>query len=215
MKLTLHSVNVGTPRVIGRQNGEAVISGIAKGPVAAARIRVYETQLEGDGQADLSVHGGIDKAVYAYPSDHWTWWTHEKHFPCAPGTFGENLTLEGADETSVFIGDRFAWGDCVLEVSQPRGPCFKFNMISNRQDAVAIMTLSGRSGWYLRVVKTGDAPTRGSSLERISQGSEISVREVFHAAYDRRVSREKRAALARTNLLSAAWKLMLRRDLEN
>jgi MOSC domain-containing protein YiiM len=214
MNLTLLSVNVAMPRLIGMQNGEAVISGIAKTTVAVPRIRVNDIHLEGDGQADLINHGGIDKAVYAYPTDNWAWWSKEKSFSCAPGAFGENLTVEGADETSIYIGDRFAWGDCVMEVSQPRAPCFKFNMISERNDAAAIMTFSGRCGWYLRVVKTGEAPTRDCALERISQGSAFSVREVFLAGFDRRIGTERLAALAGIPMLSAAWKLRLRDRLE-
>ena len=111
MELRLLSVCVGRPKVIGHINGEPVISGIAKTSLAQEIVFVGATNIEGDSQADLTVHGGLDKAVYAYPADNWRWWETEHTLPCAPNTFGENLTLEGADETQVSIGDRFRWGD--------------------------------------------------------------------------------------------------------
>src|SRR5277367_2346190 len=117
MELRLLSVNVGLPRIIGSLHGEPVLSGIVKHPVTTRTVFVGATDIVGDSQADLSVHGGVDKAVYAYPADHWPWWEREHALPCAPATFGENLTLQGADETVVRIGDRFRWGDALLEVS--------------------------------------------------------------------------------------------------
>src|SRR5271165_263826 len=122
MNLRILSVNVGLPRVLGTLQGEPVLSGFHKDVVTADMVYVSATNIEGDGQADLTVHGGPDKAVYSYPAGHWHWWESEKHLPCAAGTFGENLTLEGADEDAVAIGDRFRWGSVLLEVSQPRAP---------------------------------------------------------------------------------------------
>jgi MOSC domain-containing protein YiiM len=114
-------VNVGQPRVIGERDGAPLLSAIGKQPVGATSITVRRLGLDGDAQANLRVHGGPDKAVYAYPADHWTWW-EEKRIGCWPARFGENLTVEGAEETQVQVGDRFSWGDVVLEVSQPRSP---------------------------------------------------------------------------------------------
>src|SRR5262245_16335871 len=128
MKLALLSVNVSQPKVLARVGEEVVMSAIGKAPVATQDIRVLKETLEGDRVADPTVHGGADKAVYAYPADNWPWWQNEHALACRPGAFGENLTLSGADETGVRIGDRFSWGDALLEVSQPRQPCFKFQL---------------------------------------------------------------------------------------
>ena len=136
MNLRILSVNIARPRIIGIWQGEAVLSGIAKTPAAADTLFVGRTNIDGDGQADLSVHGGPDKAVYAYPSAHWSWWEGEKHLACGPATFGENLTLEGANENDVAIGDRFRWGGAILEISQP-----------HRADNVISPGASGRAVW--------------------------------------------------------------------
>src|SRR5690348_13482899 len=101
-----------------------IISAIAKKPVTADLIMVHRTNLDGDRQADLRVHGGADKAVYAYSADHWAWWTNVHHLPCTAASFGENLTLRGGDENNVRIGDRFQWGQALLEISEPRAPCY-------------------------------------------------------------------------------------------
>lgn len=213
MELRLVSVNVGRPREIGLRHGEVVMSGILKSPVADSSVLVHATNIEGDGQADLSVHGGADKAVYCYPADHWPWWEREKTFPCKPAAFGENLTVEGADETSVAIGDRFRWGDVILEVSQPRAPCFKFAMFSGRADAPAIMTESGRTGWYFRVIHEGRAPVAGAILRRDAKASGPSVRETFRAAHDREVEKVSLERVVEAPALAESWRKALLRKL--
>ncbi len=213
MNLRLLSVNVGRPRPIGVRSGELVISSIAKVPVPTERVGVGVTNIEGDGQADLSVHGGADKAVYAYPSDHWSWWETEHGLRCQPATFGENLTLAGADENSVAIGDRFRWGDALLEVSQPRAPCYKFAMHTGREDAPQLMTLAARCGWYLRVIEEGHAQTRGGELERIRESVGPSVREAFVAALHPRVPQELRLRVHDAPALAASWRSAIARRL--
>lgn len=209
MKLRLLSVNVGQPRVIAMtRDGEAVLSGIAKRPVAGDSVFVGRENIEGDGQADLRVHGGRDKAVYAYPADHWRWWESEHGLACAPNTFGENLTLEGADESAVAIGDRFRWGDALLEIAQPRAPCFKLGLHA-REDIPARMTASARCGWYFRVVETGFAPVRGELVREHDTGGP-SVREAFVAAMHPQADAASRHRVRDAAELSAAWKRMLR-----
>ncbi len=208
MRLTLHSVNVGQPAAIGEIDGAPVISAISKQPVSATTISLQEATLEGDGVADRRVHGGPDKAVYAYPNDHWDWWTAEAGLKTFPGAFGENLTLEGATEHEVQIGDVFKWGDALLQVSQPRAPCYKFRMYTGRDDAAARMTISGRCGWYFRVLQTGTVPTSGV-LERIETGAGASVYMAFMAAFNRRFSRDTRAQIAADPALAADWRKML------
>ena len=206
MDLRLLSVNVGMPREIGVADGAAVISGFVKSPVEASSVFVSAVNIEGDGQADRTVHGGADKAVYCYPVGHWPWWEREQALPCKPGTFGENLTIEGCDETTVAIGDRFRWGDVVLEVSQPRAPCYKFSMRTRRPDTPGLMTVSGRTGWYLRVIRTGNAPVSNSEFVREYGGGGPSVREAFFAAMDPRVSVESCRRVAGAEGLAQSWR---------
>ncbi len=208
MRLTLHSVNVGQPAPLGEVDGAPVISAISKKPVSATTISLQEATLEGDGVADRRVHGGPDKAVYAYPKDHWDWWTAEAGLKTFPGAFGENLTLEGVTEHEVQIGDLFKWGDALLQVSQPRAPCYKFRMYTGRDDAAARMTTSGRCGWYFRVLQTGTVPTSGV-LERIETGAGASVYMAFMAAFNRRFSPDTRAQIAADPALAADWRKML------
>jgi MOSC domain-containing protein YiiM len=209
LELRLISVNVALPRAAGERNGEPFESAFRKQKVTAATIEVGKTNLAGDAQANLEKHGGPERAVYAYPTDNWPWWEKEHRFACAPGTFGENLTVAGADESAIAIGDRFSWGEAVLEVSQPRLPCHKFQRFSGREDASALMTLSGRCGWLFRVLATGRAPVEGSRLVRIGESGGPSVREVFLAGSDRRTDPARRRALAEPPGLAPAWRKKL------
>ncbi len=203
--LKLISVNVGRPKVIGNTNGEDVLSGIDKHPVDGGAVFVRRTGIDGDGQADLENHGGIEKAVYAYPTANWPWWEGEMKVACRPALFGENLTLSGVDETGIRIGDRCAWGDAVLEVSQPRAPCFKLDIHTARPNAAQMMTLTGRCGWYLRVLEEGAAPVSGA-LALVHRSDSPTVREafstVFSSAPDIALLRRIHAAPA----ISPAWR---------
>jgi MOSC domain-containing protein YiiM len=120
------SVNVGMPREVDRR-GMKILTGIFKEPVAS-RLVVRRLNIEGDGQADLTVHGGPDKAVYAYPSEHYGPWREQLGRELTPGMFGENLTTEGLLEDAVHIGDEFRVGTARLVVTQPRLPCFKLGI---------------------------------------------------------------------------------------
>lgn len=208
MMLLLNSVNVAMPGQIGDRSGMPVISAINKQPVSADSINVLAETLEGDRVADPTVHGGVSKSVYAYPTDHWDWWKNEAGIDVRPGAFGENLTVAGATETEINIGDRFQWGEAILEVSQPRAPCYKFQMHAGRPDAAARMTLSGKCGWYYRVIQTGAAPTTGK-LERISKGSGANVHDTFLAAFNRRYAVDTRRQIAAEPALAPEWRDML------
>ena len=213
MKLQLLSVNVGRPRAIQAGKGEPVSSAIGKTPVRDDKVRVGATNIDGDAQADLRVHGGPDKAVYAYSSDHWPWWEAEHRLACAPATFGENLTLGGAIEPNIAIGDRFRWGDALLEVSQPRAPCYKFAIHTKRADAPQLMTVSARSGWYLRVIEAGDAPIRESRIERVHARGGPSVHDAFVALLHPRASNELQMRVYDAPALAATWREGLARRL--
>ncbi len=202
MQLKLLSVNIAKPKIIATVNGEAVMSAIGKRPVHGP-VFVSETGIEGDEVADRLKHGGPDKAVYVYPADHWPWWEGEHNLACAPATFGENLTLQGADETQMRIGDRFQWGEAVLEVAQPRGPCFKLAIHTGNPRAPQIMTLSGRTGWYCRVLQPGRA---GANFVRIATGDAPSVREAFFARHDPAAPRELVARVVACPALAENWR---------
>src|SRR6187402_738717 len=159
------SVNVGRPREFTIR-GEIVATSIFKTP-AKGPVRVAMLNLEGDEQSDLTVHGGVNKAVYAYPSEHYAPWREE--LPDAElewGAFGENLTVEGLLETTTYIGDRLRIGTAEMVVTQPRQPCFKLAYKFGRQDMISRFVKSGRSGFYLRVIKEGVLGT-GDSIELI------------------------------------------------
>ncbi|MBU6297426.1 MAG: MOSC domain-containing protein [Alphaproteobacteria bacterium] len=194
------------PTVIGMENGEEILSGIAKHAVQAESVVLRTLGITGDGQADLEAHGGVDKAVYVYPSDHWIWWETEKNLHCAPNTFGENLTLAGADETDICIGDRFEWGDALLEVSQPRAPCFKLGIHTGRRDVPLAMTLSARCGWYLRVIAGGVVPVRRAILRRAATRGGPTVRESFVALFSKTFDGRALRRIHDAPGLSEAWR---------
>jgi MOSC domain-containing protein YiiM len=212
MRLRILSVNVGRPKIVALMNGEPVQSGIGKQPVGGDRVFVDRLNIDGDGQADLTVHGGFDKAVYAYPASHWPWWETEHQFPCSPGTFGENLTLESGDETEICIGDRFRWGDVEMEVAQPRAPCFKLIIHTRRNDAAQLMTLTGRCGFYLRVTKEGFAPVENAYLERSHASGAANVREAFFAVLGRAPAEILKHVLAAPGL-AESWGAAVERRL--
>jgi MOSC domain-containing protein YiiM len=205
VELRILSVNVGRPQLLSAPGQQSVLSGIAKRPVAQGRIFVGRTNIDGDGQADLSVHGGIDKAVYAYPADHRSWW-EAQGIAAGPAALGENLTLSGAREDEVAIGDHFRWGEVILEVSQPRGPCFKLGMYSGRPDAPHLMTLSGRCGWYFRVVAEGEAPIAEASCVRVRESSGPTVRDAFSAAYHPKTTPAILERVFAAPALAASWR---------
>jgi MOSC domain-containing protein YiiM len=149
------SVNVGRPREID-VGSEVVLTSIFKDPVSGL-VRVRQVNLDGDEQSDLSVHGGVNKAVYAYPSEHYAFWREELPDAELPwGAFGENLTTAGVLESTTHICDRFRIGTAEFVVTQPRMPCFKLAMKFGRQDIIKRFQKSGRSGFYLSVAKEGE-----------------------------------------------------------
>lgn len=149
------SVNVGIPRLV-LQNGEPVSTGIFKEPIAG-RVRLRTLNLEGDRQADLSVHGGQTKAVYVYPSEHYDFWKRELPEMELPwGMFGENFTTTGLFETEINIGNKFRIGSAEVRVTEPRMPCYKLGIRFGRADIIKSFLVSERTGFYLAVLKEGE-----------------------------------------------------------
>jgi MOSC domain-containing protein YiiM len=196
------------PEYLGLFRGERITSGIAKRPVTAESLWLDTLNLEGDAQADLEVHGGPDKAVYAYPSEHLPAWAAELGEELGPAPFGENLSTAGATEDDVCIGDRWFWGDAVLEVCQPRTPCFKLTMHRGRGDMIRLFRQSGRSGWYLRVIQPGRVPVAGPiRVEPHPVGATVAL--VHEAARPGAAPLEVIQALLSVDELALEWKLAL------
>jgi MOSC domain-containing protein YiiM len=173
---------VGQPTVIGEIRGRPIESGIAKNPVSASVLDLAPTNLAGDRQADLSVHGGPDKAVYAYPSEHYEAWRADG-FDLQVGGVGENVALAGATEDEVLLGDVWRWGGALVQVSQPRAPCFKLAMHAGRKDVGPRMLETGRCGWYLRVLEPGTVPTHGPLVLHDRVPGAPSVADAFAAMF--------------------------------
>jgi MOSC domain-containing protein YiiM len=214
-EVRLVSVNVGQPRVIGATRwGKPIRSGIVKQPVTAASISLDTLNLDGDRQADLKVHGGRDKAVYAYPVEHLPLWNDELGTDFGPGTFGENLSTVGALEDDVCIGDIWAWGEARLQVCQPRSPCYKLATITGRPDLLKRLVRTGRTGWYLRVLQPAIVPVAGpiQVIERDPAG--ISVLIAHRASVPGGLDRAEVEAVARVDALAADWRHWVLQQLE-
>ncbi len=165
--MKLLSVSVGVPREI-EWHGKLVRTSIFKSP-ASGHVRALTLNLEGDEQSDLSVHGGVDKAVYAYPSEHYPIWREEvPDLDLAWGAFGENFTTEGLLEEAVHIGDRLRVGSAEFVITQPRMPCFKLGIRFGRPEMVKRFLRSGRTGFYLAVLEVGQVAA-GDSIELLAR----------------------------------------------
>jgi MOSC domain-containing protein YiiM len=175
--MKLLSVNVGLPREI-EWKGKLVRTSIFKTAVRS-RVRVGQLNLEGDQQSDLSVHGGVEKAVYAYSSEHYAFWREEVPEMDLPwGVFGENFTTEGLLDETVHIGDRLRVGSAEFVVTQPRMPCFKLGIRFNRPDIVKRFLQSGRTGFYFAVLKEGEV-TAGDSIELVKRdGNGVTIADI-------------------------------------
>ena len=181
MTVRVVSVNVGKPRTVD-WHGRKVRSGIWKEPVDGP-VEVRGVNLAGDDQADRRVHGGTYKAVYAYGADDYRWWSEKLGVELGPGTFGENLTVDGYDLRTAEVGERWRVGTCVLEVSEPRSPCFKLGMRMGTADFVELFDVVGRYGTYLRIVQEGTV-TAGDEVDVVSRPEErLTVVELAEASH--------------------------------
>jgi MOSC domain-containing protein YiiM len=202
--MTVVSVNVGTPKLVP-VGGRTVLTSIFKSPVAG-RVAVRRRNLDGDRQADLRVHGGPYKAVYCYPEEHYSFWSEQLPDMQLPlGMFGENLTTRGLTEDQAHIGDQFRVGSAVLQVTQPRMPCYKLGIRFGRADIVKRFWLSGRPGIYFSVVEEGDLAA-GDPIERIKHiADSVSVADVVRLYMGDDGSRELLERALRAPLFGS-WK---------
>jgi MOSC domain-containing protein YiiM len=173
------SINVGTPREVA--SGDTVVrTSIWKAPVSG-RVAIRGVNVVGDDQSDRRVHGGERKAVYAYAAEDNAWWADRLGREIPPGTFGENLTLEGADVTGARVGERWRVGTALLEVTQPRMPCYKLELKMGLPGFIESFLDGGRPGAYFRIVEAGEVAA-GDAATRVSRPADApSMGEVMRA----------------------------------
>jgi MOSC domain-containing protein YiiM len=199
------SVNVGKPRDLPTPEG-VVQTGIFKQPVRG-RVMLRTLNLEGDAQADLQHHGGVYQAVYAYPGEHYARWARELgRTDLTFGQFGENFTVAGMPEDEVCIGDVFRVGGAVVEVTQPRVPCFKLGLKMGSAEFPKRFLASGRVGFYMRVLEEGDVAS-GDTVERLQTAPDrMPVRDVIHLFFFDRDNAPMNRRAARLAALSPEWR---------
>jgi MOSC domain-containing protein YiiM len=203
--MKLVSLNVGLPRIV-EWNGEPVATGIFKEPVEGP-VMLRTLNLDGDRQADLSVHGGVSKAVYAYPVEHYAFWKNELPDMELPyGMFGENFTTEGLLENAVNVGDRFRLGEAELMATEPRLPCYKLGIKFGRADIIRKFLQSRRTGFYSAVLKEGRVKA-GDEIELITRdANNITISDITRLyAFERDDLTTLRRAV-KLEALSESWR---------
>lgn len=203
--MKLISLNVGRPR-LAVYKGVTINTGIFKKPVSG-RVVLRTLNLEGDQQADLSVHGGPYKAVYAYPSEHYEYWRQELPNMDLPwGMFSENFTTEGLMEDELHVGDRYLIGSSTVMVRQPRMPCYKLAAKFQRDDMIERFLLSGRSGFYFSVEQEGEVG-EGDSFELIYRAHDgITIAEVNRLFVREKYNRDLLLKAVATAALPETWR---------
>jgi MOSC domain-containing protein YiiM len=209
MVARIEQLSVGRPQLISH-DGKEVSTAIFKYPVAD-RAAVSLTNVDGDRQADLTVHGGRDKAVYVYPAKHYATWAQELGVESLePAQFGENLTVSGLDESTVTIGSRYRFGSTTALVAQPRLPCFKLGIRMNDHRFPQRFLASGRLGFYLRVEQEGDVGA-GDAFELVEQPThDITVQGLWQIVFGGGTPDEAGRALELLPHLDVGWMRRLR-----
>jgi MOSC domain-containing protein YiiM len=206
--LRVLGVLVGRPAPLG-EGRHVVDSSIAKSVVTTATLALDTVNLAGDDQADRSVHGGPDKSVYCYPAEHAAAWAADG-FDLSPGSVGENAMVQGGTETEVRIGDVWRWGGALVQISQPRAPCFKFALHTGRKDAGPRMITTGRSGWYLRTLEPGVVDTAGEMTLTDRDDTAATVWDCFAVLFPGYRAEGNDAAIVRrvlaTTALAPEWR---------
>ena len=210
--MRLISVNVGLPRPVPYQDG-IVSTGIYKESVAGP-VWVRRLNLDGDGQADLKVHGGEHKAVYAYPLEHYAFWSRELgRNDLGYGQFGENLTVEGLLEEQVNIGDVYRIGKALLQVSQPRAPCFKLGIRMGDAGFVARFAAANYTGFYLRVLEEGRVAAGDAIVLAERAKDSVSVSSAFRLRHGTGGTRAEYERAARVSAFSPGWRMAFEKRL--
>jgi MOSC domain-containing protein YiiM len=210
--MKLISINAGLPKEVA-YGGKTVQTSIWKAPVAG-RVRVAALNIEGDRQSDLSVHGGPDKAVYVYPSEHYAYWRERLPGMELPwGVFGENFTSEGLAEDSTRVGDRLRIGSAEFAVTQPRMPCFKLGIRFGRPQMVKMFLKSGRTGFYLAVTREGEAAA-GDRVELLAPARDsLTVADIVRLYASDSENQETLMLAAKLPGLPESWRDYFRKRL--
>lgn len=206
------SFNVGKPSTYQFGTKE-IETGFVKKPIEHA-VRLTKTGFTEDGQADLKNHGGEEKALLFYPVEHYPFW--EKHYDRSFSypAFGENITIKGLTEEAVYIGDQFQLGDAIIEMSQPRQPCYKIAAYHQIKDIPKIVTETGYGGYYFRVLKEGDV-SKDSIVEKVYQDpAEISSSAIFKALFHNSVGERDMHLFSEHPKLASNVRASLKKKLE-
>jgi MOSC domain-containing protein YiiM len=212
--MKLISINVGLPREL-MWKGRRVTTSIFKETVAG-RVKLRRLNLDGDRQADLSVHGGSNKAVYLYPSEHYDYWREKLlDMPLPWGMFGENFTTEGLLESEVYVGDRFRIGTAEVIATEPRMPCYKLGIKFGRDDIIKLFLTSRRTGFYLAVLKEGEVAA-GDEIEIIGRdASQVRVADIISLYVDKDVDFDLLNRAARVEALGESWRRHFAKKLDS
>lgn len=186
--------------------GQTITTGFFKQPVQGS-VQVRELGIVGDAQGDLTVHGGLDKAVYIYPNEHYAAWERLlDRGVLPPGSFGENVTSEGLLENDVHVGDLVKVGTTILQVRQPRSPCYKLQIRFERPDMAALFVQQGKPGWYASVIESGSFAA-GDDMEIISRAPEaISIADIWRYGLGARADQDMRRRVMELGHLPSFWK---------
>lgn len=203
MNYKMISINVGKPKTLGYRERKE-LSGIYKEPIKAPAFLSF-LNLEGDKQADLKHHGGVDKAVCGYCYDHYSFWKQKLNIAMPPGFFGENLTIKGLTEDIVAIGDIFKLGDALLQVSQPRIPCYKTSAKSGIDDLQQQMIETGFTGFYFRVLKEGRVSPHDDFILIEKASNSLSIQYLNSIFYNGRDHQEAVAKIKSLKALAPRW----------
>lgn len=213
--MRLLKVCVGLPQII-QTDGEGLVTTAIFKHAVNGKVKVNELNLEGDAQADLTVHGGWSKAVYVYPTEHYDFW--QKEIPdkeLEDSQFGENLNTEGLLETNIFIGDRLRIGSAEFVVTEPRMPCYKLALRFGRKDILRRFLQSRRSGFYLAVTKTGELGV-GDGISILSRDeNKVSVADIVRVWVEDKNDVETMKRALNINSLPESWKASFRDRISN
>ncbi|WP_112179918.1 MOSC domain-containing protein [Paraliobacillus zengyii] len=207
MKYQIVSLNIGQPKVRELQ-GKMVETGFIKERVTES-IWLSKTGFNGDGQADLKNHGGLDKAILLYPYDHYAFWEGKYNRKFNIPAFGENLTIEGLTEETVYIGDEFELGEAIIQVSQPRQPCFKIAGVHQLKDITALVTETGYGGYYCRVIKEGYVSSKDTLKFKKKYKREFSIKSVHNLLFHDRENQHAMKELLQVDSLANSVKRTL------
>src|SRR6266702_832123 len=210
----LLSVNVGMPRDV-TWRGTTVHTGVWKHPVAGRRM-ARRLNVDGDGQGDLAGHGGEQRAVFVYQIESYRYWQNQlNRTDFVHGQFGENFTIEGLPDDDVCIGDRYQIGSALFEVTQPRVPCYRVGIRTNEPRMPALLTSSGRPGFYFRVLGEGEVGA-GDEIVKVGEANErMTVAEINALLYSPNHARDRLERALRIEALSPGWRSSFEALLQN